>query len=373
LNKKIVICLNTSWNIYNFRLNLARALKKAGYKVFLVAPYDKYSDILKQEFEYHNIYMNNKGTNPIEDLKTLIEFYKLYKSIKPDIVLNYTIKPNIYGNIACRILNIKVINNISGLGTVFIKENIITKIVKRLYKYSLKKSSKVFFQNSDDKELFIINRLVEKNQCDLLPGSGIDTNKFIPIAYNKEDETFRFLLIARMLWDKGIGEYVEAAKILKKKYKNIEFQLLGFLDSINKTAINEEQINSWIKDDLIVYLGSTDDVIEFIKKADCVVLPSYREGTPRTLLESASMAKPLITTNVAGCKEVVTDGINGFLCEVKNPKDLANKMEKMMNLNLDEKIAMGKAGREKMIKEFDESIVIDKYIENIEFFLNNKK
>lgn len=373
MNKKIVICLNTSWNIYNFRLNLARTLKNIGYKVILIAPYDKYSEILKQEFEYHDLYINNKGTNPIEDLKTLLELYKLYKNIKPDIVLNYTIKPNIYGNIACRILNIKVINNISGLGTVFIKESIITKIVNWLYKYSLGKSSKVFFQNNDDKELFIMNKLVQKNKCDLLPGSGIDTNKFIPIEYNKEDETFRFLLVARMLWDKGIGEYIEAAKILKKKYKNIEFQLLGSLDVINKTAIKQEQITSWVKDDLVVYFGSTDDVIQFIKKVDCVVLPSYREGTPRTLLESASMAKPLITTDVPGCKEVVDDGINGFLCEVKNPKDLADKMEKMINLNLYEKIAMGKAGREKMIKKFDESIVIDKYLENIKKNLNNKK
>jgi len=362
---RIIICLNTSWNIYNFRLNLARALKDNGYKVILVAPYDKYSEILKQEFEYHDIYMNNKGTNPKEDLKTLIEFYKLYKKIKPDIVLNYTIKPNIYGNIACSLLGIKTINNISGLGTVFIKESMVTKIVKGLYKYSLNKSSKVFFQNNEDKELFIENKLVPSTSCDLLPGSGIDTNKFIPIEYKNEDKNFKFLLIARMLWDKGIGEYIDAARIIKQKYSNIEFQLLGSLDAVNKTAISKEQMQSWIKEGVVLYLGVTDDVKEYIKKADCIVLPSYREGTPRTLLESASMSKPIITTNAVGCKEVIDDNINGYLCEVKNAQDLAQKMEKMINLSELERENMGKKGREKMIKEFDEKIVIDKYLTTI--------
>ena len=363
--KKIVICLNTSWNIYNFRLNLARALKNAGYQVILVAPYDAYSEKLKDEFAYRDIYMNNKGTNPKEDIKTLIGFYKLYKTIKPDVVLNYTIKPNIYGNIACGLLGVKTINNISGLGTVFIKESLVTKVVKWLYKYSLGKSSKVFFQNSDDRDLFVESHLVDFFKSDLLPGSGIDTSKFVPFEYKNEDDTFRFLLIARMLWDKGVGEYAEAANILKRQYSNIEFQLLGSLDAANNTAISKEQINIWVDEGLVNYLGVTDDVKEFIKKADCIVLPSYREGTPRTLLESASMVKPIVTTNVAGCKEVVDDSVNGYLCEVRNSADLADKMEMMLNLSEDERKLMGEAGRAKMINEFDESIVINKYLKVI--------
>jgi len=362
-NKKIIISLNTSWNVYNFRLNLAKELKNAGYQVILVAPYDAYSEKLKNEFEYHHIYMNNKGTNPKEDIKTLMGFYKLYKKIKPEIVLNFTIKPNIYGNIACGLLGIKTINNISGLGTVFIKESLVTKVVKWLYKYSLSKSSKVFFQNSDDRDLFVENRLVDFAKCGLLPGSGIDTNKFMPVKYKKEDDTFRFLLIARMLKDKGIVEYVEAAKILKEKYKNVEFQLLGSLDAVNNTAISKEQMQEWVDVGLVNYLGVTDDVKEFIKKADCVVLPSYREGTPRTLLESASMSKPIVTTNVPGCKEVVNDGVNGYLCEVRNTMDLADKMEMMLNLSEEERKVMGEVGRVKMINEFDEKIVIGKYLD----------
>jgi len=362
---KIVICLNTSWNIYNFRLNLARELKYSGYKVILVSPYDQYSEILNKEFEYYNIFMNNKGTNVIQDLKTIIQFYKLYKKIKPEVVLNFTIKPNIYGNIACQMLHIKTINNISGLGTVFINESMVTKIVKFLYKFALKSSFKVFFQNIDDQTLFLKNRLVKYNKTEVLPGSGVDTNKFMPVESKMKDEKFVFLLIGRMLWDKGIGEYIEAARIIKSKIKNVEFQLLGAIDVINKTAIPKKQMQRWIDEGLVNYLGVTDDVSKYIKNANCVVLPSYREGTPRTLLESASMGKPIITTNVPGCKDVVNDNKTGYLCRVKDSLDLATKMENMLNLTQLERNNMGEAAREKIVKEFDEKIVIDKYIHSI--------
>ena len=366
---RVAIVSNTSWNIYNFRLNLARALKRNGYEVILIAPYDAYSEKLAREFEYHSIYIDNKGTSPKKDLKTLMEFYKLYKKTQPTCVLHYTIKPNIYGNIACRFLGIKSINNISGLGAVFIKESITTKIVKLLYKYSLAEASKVFFQNSDDMKLFIKYNLVQKDICGLVPGSGVDTEKFKPIRKEQDNNVFKFLLIARMLWDKGIGEYIEAAKIIKQKYKNVEFLLLGEVGVDNPTAILKETIQKWEKEGIIKYLGTTDDVKSEIAKADCIVLPSYREGTSRVLLESASMAKPLITTNVPGCKEVVDDGINGFLCKVKDSEDLADKMERMLHLSEEERGYMGKAGREKVMKEFDERIVIHKYLDAIKSIL----
>jgi len=363
LIKKIVICSNTFWSIYNFRLNLAKNLKRNGYKVILVAPKDGYMDKLKDEFDCYVIYMNNKGTNPIQDLKTTIEFYKLYKKIKPSIVLNFTIKPNIYGTIACSLLNIKSINNIAGLGNLFINQNFITKIAKFLYKYSQNKANKIFFQNKDDYEMFIKEKIVEKVKCDILPGSGVDIEKFKPIEIEKKDNIFKFLLIARMIWDKGIGEYIEAAKIIKQKYNNLEFFLLGAVGVNNPSAISKHQIQEWEKADIVKYLGTTDNVKKEISKVDCIVLPSfYREGTPRTLLESAAMAKPIITTNNVGCKDVVDDGINGYLCKVKNSKDLADKMEKMLNLSEKERIKMGLKGREKIIKEFDEKIVINKYL-----------
>lgn len=367
MNKKIVISINTSWNIINFRLGLLKAIQKEGYNIVVLAPKDKYSDLFKEHgFEYHEIKMNNKGTNPIEDSKLIISYYKVLKDIKPNLMLNYTIKPNIYGTIAANLLNIPTINNIAGLGTLFIKENFITKIAKYLYKYSQSKAKHVFFQNNDDFELFTTQNLVDKNKCGILPGSGVDTNKFIPIEVEKKDTKLRFLLISRMLWDKGIQEYVDAAREIKRKYDNIEFQLLGFLDVSNKTAIGKEQMDIWVKEGVINYLGTSDDVKNEISKCDCIILPSfYREGTPRTLLESASMAKPIITTDNIGCRDVVDHNINGFLCKMKNSKDLEKKIEDMINLREDERILMGKKGRKKIIQEFEESIVIEKYLSEI--------
>ena len=363
---KIIIVSNTSWSLFNFRFQLARSIKQNGYEVVLVAPHDEYSDRLSEEFEYHDIYMNNKGTNPKEDIKTTIDFYKLYKKIKPDVVLHYTIKPNIYGTIACSLLGIKTINNIAGLGTLFIKQNFVTKIAKWLYKYSQDKADKIFFQNKDDFDMFTGEKLVDKNKCDILPGSGVDTKKFLPVEYKKEDEVFRFLLVARMLWDKGIGEYIEASKIIKNKYKNVKFQMLGFLDVENNSAVSKEQMKEWVDAGYVNYLGVSDNVKEEIAKIECVVLPSfYREGTPRILLESASMAKPIITTDNVGCRDVVDDGVNGYLCEVRNAEDLADKMEMMLGLSETERVEMGRKGREKMLREFDESIVIGKYLEVI--------
>jgi glycosyltransferase involved in cell wall biosynthesis len=364
--KKIAIVANTSWNIYNFRMELARELKKNNFKVLLIAPYDEYSDKINQEFEYYNIYINRKGTNPFEDIKTTIQLYQLYKKIKPDIVLHFTIKPNIYGTIAASLLDIKIINNIAGLGTLFIKENFYTKIASFLYKYSLNKSNMIFFQNNEDFELFISKKIVSKNKCDILPGSGVDTNKFTPKKVKNNSNTFKFLLMGRMLWNKGIGEYVDAARLIKKKYSNVEFQLLGFIDKNNKNAVSKQQIQEWVDEKIINYIGSSNDVRNFIANADCIVLPSYyREGIPRTLLEAASMGKIIITTNTIGCKEVVDDGINGFLCKTKDVKDLENKMEKVLNLTEEERNKMGQAGRKKIVSKFDERVVIHKYLKAI--------
>lgn len=368
--QKVVITLNSSWQAYNFRLNVARALKGNGYKVIFIAPYDnKYSELIKKEFDFYDISIDPKGINPIKDFSTMLSLYKLYHGIKPDIILNFTIKPNIYSSIIAGLLNIKVISNISGLGTIFIKQSIITKVAKLLYKIALSFNTKVFFQNNDDKRLFIENKLIRKEKTDLLPGSGVDLSKFIPIN-NQNDTTFKFLLIARLLKDKGIMEFIDAIKILNKKYNNVEFQLLGAVGVSNKTAISQSELDIWIKNGLINYLGTTDNVQEVIAKCDCVVLPSYREGTPRSLLEACAMEKPIIATNVVGCKEVVSDGINGYLCEVKNAKDLAKKMEMMINLSNEQRKNMGQSGRDKIVTEFDEKIVIKKYLNSIKKVLN---
>ena len=366
---KIAIVVNDSWYAWNMRARLARFFRKNGYEVVFICPYDKYSEKIKKEFIYIDIKLNTKSVNPLEDIKLIYKYYKIYKELKPDIILHYTIKPNIYGTIAASFLNIPTINNIAGLGTLFIKQNIVTKIAKFLYKFSQKRATKVFFQNRDDFDMFTSEKLVEKGKSDILPGSGVDIDKFMPVE-KEEDGIFRFLIVSRMLWAKGIAEYVEAAKIIKKKYKNVEFQLLGHLDVKSPTAIPKEQMDIWVNDKLVRYLGTSDNVLDEISKVDCIVLPSYyREGTPRTLLESASMGKPIITTDNVGCRDVVDDGANGYLCKIKNVENLASKMEMMINLSEEERLTMGKAGREKMLKEFDEKIVINKYLDSIKDIL----
>jgi len=364
--KTIAISLNTTWNIYNFRLGLIKALQKEGYKVVAIAPKDEYVKKLEDEgVECFDIKMNNKGTNPIEDLKLISDYIKVYKKAKPDIILSYTIKPNIYGSIAAGILKIPVISNISGLGTVFLNDSISSKIARNLYKLGLKFPKKVFFQNSDDRKLFIKNKLVDAKKTDLLPGSGIDTNKFAPIAIQRDDKKIKFLMIARLVGDKGLYEYLQVAEMIKKKYKNVEFLLLGAFYPGNPTAITQEELESWVSKGVINYLGVSDNVKEEIAKVDCIVLPSYREGLSRVLLEAGSMAKPIVTTDTAGCRDVVEDSLNGYLCKVKDEQSLAMAMEKIVNLNFQDRIKMGQLGREKVIKEFDENIVIKKYIDTI--------
>jgi glycosyltransferase involved in cell wall biosynthesis len=364
--KKILITINTSWNIFNFRVGLLKALQKEGYKIVCVAPLDEYSKKLEElGFEYHDIKINNKGTNPLEDIKLVHDYYKLYKKINPDVILQYTIKPNIYGSIAARLLGKKVISNISGLGTVFLNDNLSSKIARWLYKVSLVKN-KVFFQNIEDKNLFITNGLVKESQTDLLPGSGINTSIYKPSEPTVQNDSPVFMMIARLVRDKGILEYIKAIKEVKKTHPNIEFKLLGSLYPNNPTAISQAELDSWIEEDLIQYLGHSDDVKSEIKKVDCIVLPSYREGLSRVLLEAASLAKPIITTDVPGCKDVVDDSINGFLCEVKSSSSLADTIEKMIKLSSEDRKAMGQKGREKIIAEFDEQIVIDKYLDAIE-------
>jgi len=361
-NKTIAIVINTSWNIFNFRVGLLKALQSQGYKIIAIAPRDECSSKLEAfGFEYHEIKMNNKGTNPVEDAKLVYDFYKLYKQVAPDVILQYTIKPNIYGSTAAGILRIPVISNISGFGTVFLNDSFSSKIARMLYKIALKIPKKVFYQNTHDRELFIESKLVKEAKTDLLPGSGIDTEKFKPIEKKlSKDDTLRFLFIARLVKDKGLIEYVDAARKFKNNQK-VEFCILGAYYPGNPTAITENEMLAWEREGIVKYIGISDDVMSVIAEYDCIVLPSYREGLSRVLLEAASMAKPIITTNVPGCKEVVDDGVNGYLCDVKDADSLSEQMKKMILLTKEQHRGMGKKGREKVIAEFDEKLVIDKY------------
>jgi glycosyltransferase involved in cell wall biosynthesis len=371
MQKTIAIFINTSWNIYNFRSGLLNALQKKGYHIVAVAPRDSYVEKLEaMGIEYQEIKLNNKGINPFEDAKLTYDIYRLYKKISPDIVLHYTIKPNIYGSIAAGVLGIPVISNISGLGTVFLNDRFSSKIARLLYRIALRFPHKIFFQNQDDRALFVANKLVKIKKTDLLPGSGIDTKKFKPVEQTvaEENRKVHFLLIARLLKDKGVVEYVEAARKFVGN-SSVEFSILGAYYPGNPTAITPEQMQQWEAEKIITYLGEREDVISVIADSDCVVLPSYREGLSRVLLEAASMAKPIIATNVPGCREVVDDGINGYLCEPKDVPSLVRQMEKMIQLPLEARKMMGIKGREKVKREFDENLVIQRYTQAIEEIL----
>lgn len=365
MKKKVVISTNTAWNLLNFRSGLIRAMVAAGHEVVAIAPYDEYAPRLTAlGCRYIPLEMDNQGTHPGRDLLLFWRFFKLLKKEKADVFLGYTVKPNVYGSLAAHALSIPVINNIAGLGSVFIRGGWLGRFVSGLYRLALFKSAKIFFQNPDDQQLFVSRQLVNSAVTDMLPGSGIDLSKYQPVALPKETIP-RFLLIARMLRDKGVCEFVEAARILQERGIHAEFCLLGFLDAKNPTAISSAEMNNWVAEGAVHYLGTSDRVDEEIAKADCVVLPSYREGTPRTLLEAAAMARPLVTTDVPGCREVVDDGINGLLCQVRNATDLADKMEKICRLNREEKTQMGLQGRKKIEREFDEQLVIKKYLHAI--------
>jgi len=376
VSKKILISLNTAWNLLNFRTGLIHGLVSSGFDVIAVAPEDKYvSQIELLGCRFVHLEMDNQGTNPLRDFLLLWRYWRLLKTEKPDLCLFYTVKPNVYGSLASSICSIPFINNVSGLGVVFIQGGLLRMFVSALYRLAFRNSNRVFFQNNDDLWLFIQNRLVKKEFTDLLPGSGINLHRFTPVgnADTKPlNSPFRFLLIARMLKDKGVVEYVNAAKLLKESGVKADFCLLGFLDVQNPAAISSEQMKKWTDQGFVKYLGVSDDVREHIATADCIVLPSYREGTPRTLLEAAAMGKPIITTNVIGCKEVVEHGVNGFLCKVKNTNDLALKMKDMLVLSNHQRMLMGQNGRLKMEKEFDEQIVIQKYLHAIDLALHTQ-
>jgi len=368
--KKIAIVLNSAWQAYNFRLNLANYLKHAGYKVIIIAPNDEhYSHFIKEEFDFVDLKLQADGVNPIQDIKLLFSLFRLYKRLKPDVVLNFTIKPNIYSAIAARILGIHTINNVTGLGTVFIKKNFLTQIVKTLYRLSLFCTSKVFFQNKDDFDLFIEKNLVSRDKCLILPGSGVDTNKFFP-AKSKQRNIFRFIMIARTLRDKGIFEYIEAAKLLKGQ--GAEFWVLGESNSANKTSLSKDEITKLSQHGVITYFDRTDDVKSFLDRVDCVVLPSYREGSPRSIMEASAVALPVIVSDVPGSRQVVDNGITGLFCKVKDGDDLAKKMVIMIKMPENERQKMGQMGRQKMLNQYDELIVLKHYTQTIADLFNTR-
>ncbi len=361
--RSIVLSANSDWNIANFRPGLIRALRESGYEPIVIAPQDAAADQRMRELEVERIRIrvDRSGLNPWADLQLLAGYRRLLKSLNPAAYLGFTIKPNIYGSFAAASLGIPAIPNVSGLGTVFIRQGPVQRIVTCLYRIGFRRAPVVFFQNEEDRSLFVARRIIRADQARVVPGSGVDLEHFTPAP--PPDGPPTFLLVARLLRDKGVVEFVEAARALRPALAGARFQLLGPIDEGNRTAITRAQLDGWVAEGVIDYLGMTDDVRPFIAAATAVVLPSYREGLPRSLLEAAAMARPLIATDAPGCRDVVEDGVNGYLCRVGDAASLASAMRRLADLPAPQRLAMGKAARHNVQDRFSEKFVVRAYLD----------
>lgn len=356
----LLISANSFWNIVNFRGRLIEALTRNGYRVIIAAPDIDADWGTRREVELVNIAVDRSGLNPIRDAVLLLTYYKLIRRLRPKFYLGYTAKPNIYGSLAASHRGVPALPNVSGLGTAFMKPGALSTFVGTLYQIAFRKCPVVFFQNPDDREMFVSRKIVRPEQARLLPGSGVDLDRFAPAPV---PGGVRFLFVGRLLGDKGVREFVAAARMLRAGHPDWKFQLLGSLDEGNRTAVSRSELDQWVAEGAVEYLGSVEDVRPHVGAATAVVLPSYREGLPRSLLEAAAMARPLIATDVPGCRQVVNHGENGLLCAVQDPDSLAQAMERIATMNEGERTAMGQAGRALAEREFGEDQVIEAYLE----------
>jgi glycosyltransferase involved in cell wall biosynthesis len=380
--KKILLVSNTSFFLHNFLIGLMNRLKNESLDVVVVAPLDAFSERLeKKGFPVIPLtQLNRKGSNPLEDLRLMLELRRIYAREKPDLVLHFTIKLNVYGSIAARLAGTKSICTVTGLGWLFTDKSLKAALgglgYKMLYRIALSFSGHVVFLNHDDRTFFLSNRLVKDGNCSVIPGSGVNTGIFYPgfcREHGSDPAVPSFLLIGRMLWDKGVREFADAASIVKKTQPTAQFLLLGPMDQENRSAIPEAVIADWESKGIVQYLGRTDDVRPFICGTDAVVLPSYREGVPSSLLEAMAMGKPVITTDAPGCREVVEDGKTGFIAAVKDARALADCMLRFIGLSRAEREDMGKQAREKALREFDEKIVGGAYLQLVRNALHPPK
>jgi galacturonosyltransferase len=367
--KKILIIGNNDVGLHNFRKELIERLISDGFHVFFSVPYGEKVEILKQTgAEYYPIEINRRGTNIKEEYILFREYRKLITNIRPDVVLTYTIKPNIYGGIAAKRAHIPCIATITGLGTSFQTNGWKAGLIIALYKYGISKNRAVFFQNKSNLEFFVKQGLVQNNSAVVVPGSGVNTDYFYPSPV--PHDTINFLFVARIMREKGIEEFLEAAQKIKSKYHDTRFQLLGYYEE----EIYRKKVEELASKSIIEYLGISSDTRREMAQADCIVLPSfYPEGMSNVLLEGAAMGLPLITTENHGCRETVVDGVSGFLCKPRDAAGLTESLERFLALSPEERREMGLRGREKVVNEFDRRIVVERYMEVIQNTLGDQR
>lgn len=358
----ILLSANSSWYVLNFRGQLIRELIKVGHRVTVLAPQDGYTDQLRSlGCAVEPLVMSNHGTSVLRELALLYTMNCELRRLRPDVVLSFSIKNNIYGALAARANGVPLVPNVSGLGPAFDRKGWLKTIVAILYRFAFRHLQVVLFQNEDDRALFIRRGWVKEERTRRLPGSGVDLHRFA-VTPLPAGQKVVFLLFARLINQKGVVEYVEAGKRLRDEGYPIICNLLGFTDVDSRDAIGYERICAWIQEGAVNYLGSSDDVREQISNVDCVVLPSYyREGVPRSLLEAAAMGRPIITTDVSGCRDVVDDEHTGYLCRARDTAALTDCMRRIVKMSPEARTEMGLKGRQRIENLFDENIVISEY------------
>ncbi|OLQ92074.1 hypothetical protein BIY22_16310 [Vibrio panuliri] len=384
MNRRVVITSNTSWFIYNFFCSSITEFMQDGNEISIVAPRDKYTPLLEAlGCRFHEVSIDRSGANLLSEWKTITTIYKTLKQLSPDCVLNFTPKLNIYSVAVCKLLKIPVINSVAGLGYIISSNGFKSCLGKLLLRFTQPLADHIIFQNDDDLSVYLENKWATAEKISRVRGIGVNLQRFTP-QITSDDGTVRFLLFARMLKSKGVPEFVEAARLVLKHYNRkyvgvsmhpkVEFSLLGFIDAYNPDGISREVIENWHSESVVRYLGETDNVIDFVRDYDCVVLPSfYREGIPQCLIEAAAMAKPIITTNHVGCRETVVDGVSGYLVPPRDSTSLAKAMITMADLSHTQRLEMGRVARRKAENEFCHLHVARHYMTCIESVLSVEK
>ncbi|MCG8326112.1 MAG: glycosyltransferase family 4 protein [Chitinophagales bacterium] len=368
----IAIVANTTWNIYNFRLPLIKALKQSGYRVLVIAPVDEYIHYLNDSYFTRHIpikYLNAQRKNPFSDLLFLFELFSIYRREKPDIVFHYTIKPNIYGSLAARWNGILSIPTVTGLGYAFLHSNLLNRGARLLYQLALRDVPLAVFHNPTDRDFFVREGIISRNRGNVIPGSGVNTNHFRPLPKPKKNK-FIFLFIGRLLVDKGIREYVNAARQLKRLAPQAECWAVGQLNDKNSASIDKAKLLQWVANHDIRYFGSTLDVRSYLKQVDVFVLPSYREGMPRAVLEAMAMGKPIITTDTAGCRNAIDEQC-GLTVPPGDSLALAEAMVKFYHKDTHELEDMGRAARQRVLKYYNDKIIVQEYLKICNHILEN--
>lgn len=367
LSRHIVITANTAWNLLNYRAQIIRMLLDSGNRVTLLAPEDDAKDaLIAMGCDFEPIVMSRRGKSPLAEAGVLRRLHRDLKRLRPDAVLSFTIKNNIYAGIACRHLGIPFIPNVSGRGAVFSENRAVLGTVLTAYRFAFGKAATVFYQNPEDREIFLNHGIGSQEKAALLPGSGVDLTQFPQMILPKNSDAPVFLMIARVLKDKGVAEYVDAARAVRRTYAKAQFVLIGAHEP-GAAYISKEDLNQWRAEGILDYRGTLSDVRSEIAAADIIVLPSYYlEGTPRALLEAAATGRPIITTDTAGCRDVVVDGVNGYLAEPRNAASLAEKMTLILNSNHAKRVEMGHESRKLAQDRFDIRIVVETYRKTLE-------